>query len=45
MSQRLILINEYIDRLTHTKPDPGLLQKGKQAYNLFKSEILKYNKQ
>ena len=33
----------YLKKLTHNKPNKELLQKGKEAYNFFKSEILKFD--
>ena len=33
----------YIDGLNNKQPDTELLIKGKQAYDFFKSEILKYD--
>lgn len=37
-------ITGYVNSLANAKPDTELLTKGKQAYQLFKSEILKFDK-
>ncbi len=38
-------IIEYMDALATAKPDVELITKGKQAYNILKSEILKFSNQ
>ena len=38
-------LEEYIYKIKNAEPDTELLTKGKHAYNFFKSEILKFNKQ
>ncbi|HVT86774.1 MAG TPA: DUF354 domain-containing protein, partial [Chitinophagaceae bacterium] len=37
-------IEKYISEIKSTTPDSELLEKGKQAYSLFKNEILKFNR-
>jgi len=39
------IIEEYICQIKNKEPDTELLEKGKQAYDFFKTEILKFNKQ
>ncbi len=38
------LVEEFINQLQHKPPEQELIDKGKQAYNLFKKEVLKFDK-
>jgi predicted glycosyltransferase len=38
-------VEDYLRTLSNKAPESEIMQKGKQAYELLKYEILKYNKQ